>query len=310
MDTDFLRSLVLVAEKGSIAEAARIDHMTPAAVGQRIAALERQMGCILLDRMGHRARPTQACLNLLPRARQILEDVAMLASDVDDQGLSGPLDFGVISTAMGGYLPKVMRSLRDNAPDIHLTITPGTSRALFEAVQRRDIDVALLVEPPFALSKALQFYPIALEPLCHISASPLVGEGSEALAQSLLSSPHICYDRQSWGGRIAAQYLHDHSLQPDILCDLDGPDSILHMVREGMGTSLLPLWPGLPLDSPDLFVTIIPDVRYARPVGLLSTRLGEKLPMIKLLQSSLVDITKNIGADPTSPQTPNPRLKT
>ncbi|SNZ06213.1 LysR family transcriptional regulator [Cohaesibacter gelatinilyticus] len=292
MDTDFLRSLVLVAEKGSIAEAARIDHMTPAAVGQRIAALERQMGCVLLDRMGHRAKPTQACLNLLPRARQILEDVSLLASDLDDQGLSGQLNFGVISTAMSGYLPKVMRDLRQQAPDIHLTISPGTSRALYEDVQTRDIDVALLVEPPFALSKALQFFPIALEPLCHISPEPLKDASEKTIARSIMSSSYICYDRQSWGGRIAAQYLNDFGLMPDILCDLDGPDSILHMVREGMGTSLLPLWPGVMLDTSDFHVTIIRNVRYARPVGLLSTRVGEKTPMINLLQQSLMPAPK------------------
>ncbi|MCV6574570.1 MAG: LysR family transcriptional regulator [Cohaesibacter sp.] len=292
MDTDFLRSLILVAEKGSIAEAARIDHMTPAAIGQRIAALERQLDCVLLDRMGHRAKPTQACLNVLPRARQILQDVAMLPSDLDDQGMSGPIDFGVISTAMSGYLPKVMRHMRQHAPNVHLTISPGTSRALYEAVQHGDIDVALLVEPPFSLSKALTFSPIALEPLCHLSYHPLEDDSEEAIAKSIMSTSYICYDRQSWGGRIAAQYLEDKGLSPDILCDLDGPDSIVHMVREGMGSALLPSWPSLAHDSADLHVTLIRNARYARSVGLLSTRLGEKTPMINLIQQSLAPAAK------------------
>jgi DNA-binding transcriptional LysR family regulator len=290
LDTDFLRSLLLVAERGSIAEAARAENLTPAAVGQRIAALEKQLGCPLLSRIGHRAQPTQACLNLLPRARRIVEDAALLASDLDDQGLTGPLNFGVISTATGSYLPHIMRYMKEHAPDVHLTITPGTSRFLFEAVQKRDIDVALLVEPPFPLSKALHFQPVAFEPLIHLSTTAIAEESEDAIAEAIMGSPFICYDPQSWGGAIVAAYLSDRGLMPDILCDLDGPDSILHMVEAGMGTALLPLWPGLPVDNSDLHITMIPDARYARPVGLISTRLNEKLPIIQLLTQSLMDI--------------------
>ncbi|MFL6719014.1 MAG: LysR family transcriptional regulator, partial [Burkholderiaceae bacterium] len=52
MDTRFLESLVTVVEQGSIAEAARRLNLTPAAITQRIQALERELGTALLMRSG------------------------------------------------------------------------------------------------------------------------------------------------------------------------------------------------------------------------------------------------------------------
>ena len=64
MDIRYLESLISVAEQGSIASAARAQNLTPAAVGQRIALLEKHFGTDLLNRNAHRAIPTEACLRL------------------------------------------------------------------------------------------------------------------------------------------------------------------------------------------------------------------------------------------------------
>ena len=79
MDTRYLKSLIAVVDCGSIARAARLENLTAAAVSQRILALERQLGLELLVRIGHEAKPSLACLDLLPRARAIVNEVALLA---------------------------------------------------------------------------------------------------------------------------------------------------------------------------------------------------------------------------------------
>ena len=68
MDIRYLESLISIIELGSIARAARAQNLTPAAVGQRIATLEKLFDIALLDRSTHRAVPTEACIRLLPRA--------------------------------------------------------------------------------------------------------------------------------------------------------------------------------------------------------------------------------------------------
>ena len=52
METSFLNSFVLVAETGSMAEAARRQGITPAAVAQQVRALERELNATLVARAG------------------------------------------------------------------------------------------------------------------------------------------------------------------------------------------------------------------------------------------------------------------
>jgi DNA-binding transcriptional LysR family regulator len=52
MDTQFLDSFVTVVDYGSMAEAARRLNLTPAAVAQRIRALEDEIGASLFVRSG------------------------------------------------------------------------------------------------------------------------------------------------------------------------------------------------------------------------------------------------------------------
>ena len=83
MDLSFLQSLLLVVDSGSLAQAARTQQLTGAALRQRVAALERELGVKLLTRSGHTSLPTQACTDLLPRARHMLREFALMKEDID-----------------------------------------------------------------------------------------------------------------------------------------------------------------------------------------------------------------------------------
>lgn len=293
MDTDFLRSLILVVERGSIAEAARSENLTPAAIGQRIAALEAELGCNLLNRVGRRARPTQACLNLLPRARIILRDIERLEEDIDDETLTGTLRLGVISTAMSSYLPESLRTLRAKAPGVHLTITPGTSRSLYDNVVEGDLDAALLVAPPFTPPKTMSHADIAVEPLCFLSSFPLARDSDSPITKAVETNRFIRYDPQSWGGQLAQTWLDKHGIRPDLLCDLDGPETIAQMVTQGMGVSILPLWPGLE-DLSDLvrcprslYITPISSSDYDRNIQLVWQRDNDRQRLIEAVLAAL-----------------------
>jgi DNA-binding transcriptional LysR family regulator len=165
LETRYLRSLIAVVDTGSIADAARQEHLTAAAVGQRVQALERELGFALLSRSGHAARPTQACLALLPRARRLVREAALLGSDASADGLAGTLRIGAISTALTGMLPAALRKLTQAAPQCRPVIVPGTSRALYQMQLAGELDAAILVAPPFALPKALRSVQLRSEPL-------------------------------------------------------------------------------------------------------------------------------------------------
>ncbi|MDE2430201.1 MAG: LysR family transcriptional regulator, partial [Burkholderiales bacterium] len=203
MDSRYLKSLIAVVERGSIADAARAEGLTAAAISQRIQALEREFGFALLTRGGHAARPSEACLNILPRARHIVHETTLLAADIDPQGLSGTLKIGAISTALTGMLPAVLRWLTANAPNIRPTIAPGSSRSLYQAILDQELDAAILVAPPFDLPDTLHGVSLRKEELLLMSRyAP-----DKSIADMLLQHPYIRYDPETWGGHHPQAFL-------------------------------------------------------------------------------------------------------
>lgn len=83
-DPDFksLRLWVSVCELGSVRRAAEREHIEPSAVSKRIAALETALGAPLMQRDPRGIRPTQAGLALLLHARDLLNSLDRIQSDI------------------------------------------------------------------------------------------------------------------------------------------------------------------------------------------------------------------------------------
>lgn len=283
MDSRYLKSLITVIERGSIADAARAESLTAAAISQRIRVLERQFGFDLLSRVGHAAKPTEACVSILPRARRIVREFALLAGDSDPAGLSGTLRIGAISTALTGMLPAALRALARDTPAVRPAIVPGTSQSLYNAMLADQLDVAVLVAPPFALPKTLQATLVRSEPLVFLSKK----KPRTDVVGMLGERPYLRYDPQSWGGRHAEQYLMDQGCVPVPMCDLDALEAIAMLVADDVGVSLVPHWPGLERMAKNCRLTEIADARYQREVVVLSKVEPDRPAMVRALVQAL-----------------------
>lgn len=283
METRYLRSLLAVVDSGSIAEAARTEHLTAAAIGQRVQVLERELGFALLSRSGHAARPTPACSQLLPRMRRLVREAALLQSDVGTDGLSGSLRIGAVSTLLTGLLPCALRRFTQAAPDARAVIVPDTSRGLYRLLQAGEIDAALMVAPPFAWPRALRAVALRAEPLVLLAPPGTRGRPATLLRQL----PYIRYDPNAWGGRHAAAWLADQQIAPTVLCDLDALEAIALLVADGMGVSLVPQWPGIERFSADCRLLPISGAAYARQMVLASPAAPDFPRLLELLQQAL-----------------------
>jgi len=266
MDIRYLDSLIAVVEFGSIAQAARSQNLTAAAVGQRILALEKHFNTSLLNRSTHKATPTEACLNLLPRARHIVNEFYAMNADIDHSGLTGKFHLGAISTALTGMLPAAIKQLAVTAPGLVLQIKPGTSNSLFADLTDRRIDAAIIALPPYTLPSAYHFQALRDEPLVLISNQP----NGKLIRDKLEQNPYICYDSQSWGGLKARQFLKDKGIEIEPYYELDALETIEKLVQQGMGVSLVPQWAGLDISSPNLKVEMVRPNRYSRRLVLVS----------------------------------------
>lgn len=268
MDTRFITSLVEVVETGSIAAAARNQLLTPAAISQRIKALENSIGCTLLNRAGHSAKPTADCLKILPRLKHLVKEVESLNSDLDDSGLSGELKVGAISTILTGLMPRAIKHLNSNTPNLTLQVVPGTSANLYEQLLAKKLDAIIVVTPPFDIPKYLCATAIYSEPL-----GVICNDNHQVdIKQLLRSKPLIQYDRAAWGGVIANTYLVNNNINTQPICELDALEAIALMVKLDMGVSLVPIWEGIEQISDKIKITPIAEQAYYRHISLISHR--------------------------------------
>jgi DNA-binding transcriptional LysR family regulator len=239
METRFLETYLLVARHGSLVEAARLLGITPAAVTQRVKALEQEIGTSLLVRSGRRVKPTEAGHAILANAAQVLKEIQRLrAAALADQPM-GELRIGAISTAMTGLLPLALKRMRARMPQVEVFLLPGPSAALYRALCDGQLDIALLVAPPFALPKTLGSTRIRTDRF--VLLAPAAQRGRDA-ADLLTSEPFIRYDRNNWGGRLVQSWLEKQGIVPKDWIELDQVEAIAVMVSAGLGVSILPEW--------------------------------------------------------------------
>src|SRR6476660_8326973 len=130
MDTRFLETFLMAVDHGSIAETARRLNLTAAAVAKRIRALESEIGAVLVTRSGRTIRPTEAGAAIIERARRFLAEARDFKSIAVADRPSGQLRLGPITSALTGLLPDILALMKENYPQIDVSIAVGHSGGL------------------------------------------------------------------------------------------------------------------------------------------------------------------------------------
>lgn len=283
MDSRYLRSLIAVIDCGSIAEAARNEHRTAAALSQRIKSLELDFGFELLSRSGHSATPTEACLSILPRARRIVNEVRLLAGDVDTNGLTGTLRLGIVPSQITPLFISTLRILGSQQPSMRISLTQGDTLPLYNSLISGEIDCAIVVEPAFEVQKSVKSILLCKEPLVLISAIP----GIQNIEQALQNQAYIEYRCDASVRDFARKYLDDHGLDIKSIGDSSSLHAITMMVIQGVGVSLIPRWFGLESCYKQCELTPVKGEGYSRNVVLLTSKVTERPEMFEKLLETL-----------------------
>ncbi|OZI60192.1 LysR family transcriptional regulator [Bordetella genomosp. 11] len=125
LSSEDLRFFLTVVAARSLAEAARTLDVTPPAVTQRLAGLERRLGIRLVERTGRRIALTDEGELLAARGRRICEDLGQLADTLGSRGsviaghlrVLAPLGFG------HRYVGPAVARVRRDYPEVTATLT-------------------------------------------------------------------------------------------------------------------------------------------------------------------------------------------
>jgi DNA-binding transcriptional LysR family regulator len=281
-----LKTFVCVARRGTFAAAGREVGLTQSAVSAQIKNLEDTLGVALFDRTGRAANLNAAGQRAVALAEEILQLFGRMGSPDSANDFRGALRIGAISTAQTGILPQALVLLRSKAPFIEASLVPGVSLNLLSQVDAGELDLAIMIKPPFSLPKELHAEVIAREPFVLIMPANIQGDDPR---QILSDNPFIRYDQRSFGGRRVTQFLRERKLEVQQTLELDELDAIVKMVRAGLGVSLVPM-AGLWLEhAEDVRIIDLGEMTFFREIVLVSKYLQRDTPLLDLFRRCVID---------------------
>ena len=152
LDIGLLRTLIHVAECGSMTGAANRLHMTQGAVSQQVKRLEETLNQTILERGKSGIRLTGDGERLLAKARTLVDLNDDIISTLREPDIAGHLRLGVPHDLIGTHLPPVLQAYTRRHPGVNVSLVTGSSHELRKAFDSGAVDLALLEEPADALT--------------------------------------------------------------------------------------------------------------------------------------------------------------
>jgi DNA-binding transcriptional LysR family regulator len=229
-----LATMVAIAEEGTFSRAANRLGYTQSSVSQHIAALERAVGGSVFDRPGgpKPVRITPLGAVVIEHGRELLSKAAALDDAVDRfKAGDGRLDIGTLQSISNVILPTVLRRLQSAHPHCEVRLSEEEP----DQAQLGDLDLlfydgridddsehVLLMDDPYLVVSRPDDLPAGTLPV-------------EALdGKALVAWPATCDQPR------LEQALADAGARLRIVFRTAGNDTILSMVRAGMGSAVLP----------------------------------------------------------------------
>jgi DNA-binding transcriptional LysR family regulator len=267
LDWNQLKAFLETADTGSLSAAARKLGLTQPTLSRQVAAIERQMGVTLFERVGKSMLLTPTGLELLEHARAMgaAAEALSLAATGRSQAVGGVVSVSATDAVAAHLLPLMVRRLREQEPGIAIEVI--ASNALSDLL-RREADIAIRhvkPEQPDLIARLIReasanFY--ASEDWVRIHGHPRNAE----------DAAHLAFVGADRSGQYLA-YLRQHGLplsEANFSCYAEHSVASWSLVRQGMGIGAM--MDEIARDTPGVVRVLdeVPPVRF--PIWLVSHR--------------------------------------
>ncbi|NYT23004.1 LysR family transcriptional regulator [Alcaligenaceae bacterium] len=279
-------AFLIVAETGSVRNAADKASRSDSAISMQIKQLEAQLGTQLFHRTGRKLELTVAGRQLLVHVRQAMQQVDRGLRQLK-QGLDlerGNVVMGCSPTIAATRLPQVLSAFSERYPGIELLIRELTLAEQLECLRQGTVDFCL--GPAFLHATTdILFEYVVHDQIYALLPADMAPKGRTTLTLAEYTMfPALMLSNDSGLRPMMDEALRCAGLSLKLRCEARQISTLIAMVRNGMGAALLPR---IALDdladerSTALRVTH-PDME--RSLGILSMRNEIPAPAAQALQ--------------------------
>lgn len=241
LDPVSLRLFVSVIEEGTIAAAAKREHIAAAAVSKRLSELEELLDAQLLNRTNKGITATDAGLSLLFMARSALNNLNEIVVQMRDysHGRRGSVHVLANISAVTQFMPALIKSFMDQYPLINIVLEEQQSLGITKAVAENRADVGIFTRLPHGAD--IEVFPFRTDRLVLLvpNGHPLAERPSIKFADTL---DHEFVALRS-GTHLNFQLIkaaNDLGRSLKIRMEVASYDALCLMVQAGVGIGIMP----------------------------------------------------------------------
>ncbi|MBQ9714436.1 MAG: LysR family transcriptional regulator [Clostridia bacterium] len=281
MDTLKIKALLSAVKLKSLSKAAEEISYTPSALSHMTDSLEAELGVKLLKRTPMGVQLTEDGELLYDKLLMLAEaenDLLKAAKSLSEKHDS-TLRIGAYSSISQHLLPEILHSFKTAYPDIIVSIT--VANRFNGWLEENTADVIFSDKRP---TENCEWLPFMTDPFVAIVPSDALKGKKQVQKDELYPYPYISTNETS-----ICEYF-DISRFKEVLCfNSVDDDSVLSMVKEGIGVSVLP---ALVLKKPCKGVRVLklfPEI--SRTLGIAFNKNSERSSVASLFIKFLKDIT-------------------
>jgi DNA-binding transcriptional LysR family regulator len=269
-----LQALMAVLDLRSFSLAAARLNMSQPALSRRIQRLEAKLGGPLLERTTRHVAPSVLGQQVLPLLRRALNEMENALDGIEDLG---GLDRGwvvvaCLQTAVPYFIPPALAAFRAMHPRVRVRILDMTAQealqsvasgeadfaiTLVNAVQNTDLDVQPLLDDPFVLA---------------CDAGHALAKRKQLLWRELVDYPVIVTARTSVHRPLIQEALARTGLRLSWSYEVLHMSSAFHLIRAGLGVSVLPRIAMMSAGQSDLRAIPLLEPVIHRPISIVHRR--------------------------------------
>lgn len=230
-------ALQKVVEVGSFTKAAELLGYTQPALSQMIASLEKELNIKLLYRTSHRVCLTLEGERLYPAIQNTVSQyLAMQEIAKEIRGLeTGVIRIGTLSSISCHWLPRLIHDFQKQYPHVEFILHQGDNNTIPEWVRTGEIDFGFVNMSVYngkaTFLKEGEYR--AILPLDHS-----LSKQKYVTPEELVKEPFLVIEEGSLSRPLEA--FKELGLKPEVKLRVHDDYSILSMVENGLGVSILP----------------------------------------------------------------------
>lgn len=242
MNIRFLETVLWLARLRSIKATADKLRITHAAISNRIAAIEQDLGVRLFVRSEQGFEPTADGNRFIVEAQKVIDAYQQLRRTLlDPARLRGHARIGAVSTLIPTIFPGLMRTVREEYPHVSLGVTTELSDRLLKELEADRLDLVLTSSGEMSRER------FEVVPLCVFAmrfvASPLLGiDCSTPLSIDQLAAHTIIgYPPNTDSQARVERYFASANQRAVLVHASNALPTNVQMVASGIGVAAVPL---------------------------------------------------------------------